>query len=623
MQYQAWSQQIRHLHTAVARLDQQTRPYGVASPRGQEWFDLLANKLLPQLDAPPLLVVAVVGGTNIGKSVVFNHLAGEVASAVSPLAAGTRHPVCLAPSSLANEALLARLFPGFTLRPWQAAEDALDTGEEHLLLWRESRQLPEQLLLLDTPDIDSDAPINWQRADYIRQAADVLVAVLTQQKYNDAAVKQFFRQAAAADKPVIVCFNQCDLEADREYWPQWLATFRNETSARPELVYVAPYDRRAAHELRLPFFEVGTDGRGELGRGGSLQQELASLKFDRIKIRTFRGALAGVLDASRGAPVWLAQIRAAGGEFNAAVEAIGGMKPLSIDWPSLPATALVEEIRTWWDDRRSSWSRGVHGFYRTLGQGLLWPVRKGLEMVQTPTLDARDQFHRLERQTIVRTVQRLFEELERLAQVGNDTLRPRLARLLTGDARGQLLSRVQAAHETLPDLDADYREFLRSELDTWSRENPRAVSLLRSLDQALALARPAITVTLVASGWFLAGGLVHDAATHAVSHTAGQLATDALITGGVTGGGEVLVSGAGEGAKHAAARLFSRLQTRYAQQRADWLWSWLRRELFAELFAELEHGAALVTSPGYRDVESSLTLLRDGLAEISHSNPNA
>ena len=44
------------------------------------------------------LVAAVVGGTNIGKSAVFNQLAGDNASAVSPLAAGTKHPVCLGPS---------------------------------------------------------------------------------------------------------------------------------------------------------------------------------------------------------------------------------------------------------------------------------------------------------------------------------------------------------------------------------------------------------------------------------------------------------------------------------------------------------------------------------------------
>ena len=76
--------------------------------------------------------------------------------------------------------------------------------------------MPPRLLLLDAPDVDSDVAVNWQRARAIRQAADVLVAVLTQQKYNDAAVKQFFRAAVEADKPIVVLFNQVDLEADRD-----------------------------------------------------------------------------------------------------------------------------------------------------------------------------------------------------------------------------------------------------------------------------------------------------------------------------------------------------------------------------------------------------------------------
>ena len=113
--------------------------------------------------------------------------------------------------------------------------------------------------------MDSDVTVNWQRARAIRQAADVLVAVLTQQKYNDAAVKQFFRAAVEADKPILVVFNQCDLKADREYWPQWLATFCDQTGAQPELTYVIPYDRRGAEQLRLPFYLVAhtaTEGEG-------------------------------------------------------------------------------------------------------------------------------------------------------------------------------------------------------------------------------------------------------------------------------------------------------------------------------------------------------------------------
>ena len=138
-----------------------------------------------------------------------------------------------------------------------APTDPLEDSPEHRLYWRNGATVPPRLLLLDTPDIDSDAPVNWQRADIIRQASDVLIAVLTQQKYNDAAVKQFFRRAVAADKPIVVVFNQCDLRADREYWPLWLATFAEETGAKPELVYVAPYDRQAANEQKLPFYAVG------------------------------------------------------------------------------------------------------------------------------------------------------------------------------------------------------------------------------------------------------------------------------------------------------------------------------------------------------------------------------
>ena len=231
-------------------------------PQGREWFDLLQRKLLPQLQGPPLLIVAIVGGTNIGKSVIFNHLAGETASAATPLAAGTKHPVCLVPPGCDDPQLLGRLFEHFELHAWQSADDPLDDSPADRIYWRLGTQVPPRLVLVDAPDVDSDVTVNWQRARAIRQTADVLIALLTQQKYNDAAVKQFFRAAVEADKPIIVIFNFCDLQADRDYWPQWLARFCAETGADPELVYVVPYDRAAADELRLPFYRVETEDEG-------------------------------------------------------------------------------------------------------------------------------------------------------------------------------------------------------------------------------------------------------------------------------------------------------------------------------------------------------------------------
>jgi hypothetical protein len=202
----------------------------------------------------------------------------------------------------------------------------------------------------------------------------------------------------------------------------------------------------------------------------------------------------------------------------------------------------------------------------------------------------------LERQAIVSAVEKMVGELDRLARVGNEILRPRLQRLLGGSARADLLRRIEAAHSRLPAVDEDYRAFLRTELDAWKEANPPAVRFLQTLDHAMAVARPAITVSLFLGGLAVAGDLLGQAAVHAVGQTAGHLATEAAIAGGITGGGEALVSSTSEGVRHAAAQLFRRLQSQYAQQRAHWLAGCLEGELLGGLLADLRHGAEVTQS---------------------------
>ena len=608
-EFAQWAAAVARLQTALVTLRPQAEAVGVPAPSGAEWFELLEHKLRPQIEGTPYLVVAVVGGTNIGKSVVFNHLAGEEASAVSPLAAGTKHPVCLVPPGFDDVALLTRLFEGFTPRPWHAATDPQIESDTDWLFWRVGHAVPERLLVLDTPDIDSDAQINWHRADGVRHVADVLVAVLTQQKYNDAAVKQFFRKAVQADKPVVVLFNQCDLAEDHQYWPQWLATFTAETGAAPELVYVVPYDRVASRERRLPFYEIGPDGSGAPGEAASLREDLASLKFDRIKLRTLRGALARVVDRHSGAPVYLESIRRTSRQFNEAAAALSATDMARVDWPSLPAELLVQEIRDWWNLHRTPWSRNIHSVYRRVGRGVTWPVRAAWEAVSGPAVDPLVAFRQRERAAIITAIERLLDELKRLASVGSDTLRPRLAALLQGDARAHLLNRIEANHAALAPVDDDYRTYLRAELDRWGRDNSRAITTLRSIDQVTAIARPAITVSLAVSGWVLAAGLVHGAAVHAATHSAMELATEAAVTGGVTTGGEALVDATTTGVRRAATRLFTRLQEHYARERAEWLAGWLERELLGPVLADLRRGAELTESAAFRDFERALAEL--------------
>ncbi|MBI1902341.1 MAG: GTPase domain-containing protein [Planctomycetia bacterium] len=585
---------ISQLDRALAELRGAAGRLGVAPLDGREWFELLKHKLLPQLEGEPWLVVAVVGGTNIGKSLIFNTLAGETASAVSPLASRTRHAVCLVPEHFADESVLSRLFEGFLLRAWQSPEDAHNDESDHYLFWRVGKNVPPRLLLLDTPDIDSDVRVNWQRADHVRQAADVLIAVLTQQKYNDAAVKQFFRKAADADKPVVLVFNQCDLAEDRGFWPLWQETFCGETGVRPELVYVLPYDRSAARGLALPFYDVGRDGLGAPAAPSSLRDELANLHFSQIKLRTLRGALRELLDPARGAPAYLEELRAAGTQFADAAGLMSGGSLAQVRWPALPTRLLVSEIHAWWDERRGALARGVHGFYRAVGAVVTYPLWAALGYVR-PTVDAVETFRRDERAAVVLAVEALVRELERLKAIGNETLRPRLERLLAGKSRVDLLSRVQAAHEELPPVDEDFRRYLHGELDAWAKEFPRTARTLSILDQTAAAARPALTVTLAVTGWLLAGGLVHDMAAQAVGHTVTHVAADAAIVVG----GDLSVTTAGTGLKHALAQLFRRLQAHYAKRRADWLAAWLERELLGSLLVELREGAETSQSQAF------------------------
>jgi hypothetical protein len=602
--YAAWANQVRQFDRSLAALVPVATRVGVDPPEGEEWFELLRFKLIPQLHAEPFLVVGIVGGTNIGKSCLFNHLAGELASGVSPLAAGTKHPICLVPPGMDEPSVLAGLFEEFELAAWQSADDPLSDTPDDMLFWRVGRNVPPRLLLLDAPDVDSDVKVNWQRARAIRQAADVLVAVLTQQKYNDAAVKQFFREAVRADKPVVVVFNQCDLAADREFWPQWLATFGAETGAEPELVYVVPHDRAAAAELRLPFYAVGPHGRQPLDHSSSLRDELARLHFDAIKIRTFRGALGRVVDAEQGAPAYLERIRTGGGDFAAAIEALSTTEMARVAWPTLPPRLLVQEIRDWWDTGRSAWTRSIHGFYRTLGRGVTWPVRTAMGRLR-PDTEPLEPFRRREGEAIVLAVGNMLNELDRLAQVGNEILRPRLFELLRGQAREQLLGRVREAHSQLSPVDDDYRQFLRAELDAWRDGNPAAVRWLRRFDHAAALARPAISIALVVTGWGLAGPMVGQP-----GHLLVDLPLEAVVTSTIAGVGEAGVNVAGEGVSQAAARLFGRLQSRYAKQRADWLARWLEQELMGGLLADLRRGAEVPASAAFRAAEEALDELR-------------
>ncbi|MFM8285611.1 MAG: GTPase domain-containing protein [Planctomycetaceae bacterium] len=610
---------VTRLATVLAQLEPLCQVLQIPPLPGREWYETLTRKLVPQLGGEPFIVAAVVGGTNIGKSVVFNHLAGTRASATSPLASGTRHPTCLVPAEFAGRHRLAEIFPGFVLREWAEADGPLGESDEHWLFWKSSAELPANLLVLDTPDIDSDAPVNWLRADRVRHCADVLVAVLTQQKYNDAAVKQFFRKAAAEDKAVVVVFNQCLLPEDEEYWPRWLETFSRETGIVPDLLYVAPNDRRAAEANRLPFYEKSwplPQGPGErdaapetAGTPRNLRDDLAGMRFAEIKLRTVRGALAQVAHSEEGLPGWLAEVRGRAAGFEAAASLLSMQQLARIDnWPNAPTALLVGEVKEWWRTHREGMVRTIHDAYSALGGYVLTPVKWVAGRFGGPPPDPVAGYVQQERDLMLRTIDLLYTELTRLAQLGNELLRPRLEQLLAGQSRAQVLRKLTDELATF-DFPAELHDVVDTQLQKFRADSPQTFKLLRNLDSAAAMARPVTSVVLFAAAAGPAG--------HALAPFVSVAAAKTLmvhILGDVAGGtgamvvGETAISGTLTGLRLLEAR-FRQLQTAFAARRVEWFAGFLRRNLLGQLHDELDAAVGVVTSPAYAEAQRLATEL--------------
>lgn len=619
--FQRCAAAVDQLYQALVALEERSGLLQLEPLAGREWFELLRQKLVPQLRDDAFLVVAVVGGTNIGKSVIFNHLAGCRASATSPLATGTKHPVCLVPPGFEENHDLSAIFENFKLYSWTDSDEALRATDEHMLFWRESASTPPELLVLDTPDVDSDAPMNWIRADAIRRSADVLLAVLTQQKYNDAAVKDFFRKAAEEDKAVIVVFNQCLLPEDEEFWPVWLNTFCSETGVEPEAVYIAPNDRKAAEENRLPFFERGwpLDSSREVDalNPRSLTDDLAKLRFHEIKFRTLRGSLKHLLRDDRGVPLWLRELKQRSDEFSAAAERLSSESVSKIrDWPSIGNDSIVEEVRRWWKSRQQGWARKVNGFYDSVGGVVTAPFRFARDKISGPPQDPVEAYREREWSAILRTVDEVYEKLEFMAESGAELLKPRLQQVLAGKSRADLLEKLRLQHE-LVDFQKELEHTVDGEMRAFESGSPDLYAFYKQIHNLSAAVRPAASVVFFALGAGPAGEAVAPLVAETASHAIATVVAD--FAGGTVAAvaGEKAVS---EAAGHGSGLLqakFQKLQTSFTSSRVNWLVDRLKNDLLGSLPEEFDLIASIPQSEEYAVVQSAIRDLAEAVGDTA------
>ena len=604
----------RDLCALVGDLEPLARTLGVESPQAADWHGALFGTLAAQAARGQLAVAAVCGGTNTGKSLVANALVGAAMSRSLAEAARTRHPVASLPAGVAAAADLRSLFPGFTPVRWRSDDDALDPAAENRIIWREdaSGHQPARLVIVDTPDIDGTLRENWQRAELVRDAADVIVAVLTQQKYNDAAVRDFFAAAAEAGRTVIVVFNMVDWPTQRERIGGWLATFKAETGVSPLAVYAVPHDAAGAaagHVIFHPLPEYSTDASDGVrpdadAEPSGLSARLAGSDFDLIKRRAIEGAWRVVLDVHRGMPVWLDAFGQAATAWRATADDLEQASRVRVELPAAPREIVWNEIWSWLKPRRSTFDLAVSRVYRVAGQGVSWAARQvGLGRSAD---ERREDFSAEElaslKQALTDFVRRLEEACRRDSRLER-LLGPRLA---SAD-RAAWYDDLERRHAALPLVSEDYRVFVKAQLDRFAEENPAMVRWILVALNAGAVARPVLTV-----GFGLAGAAVVPAA----AATAGGLTTLVYHVGDVVVGTAATIAGEGALGLTAAglAPLVESLFAGWSAERGRVLAETLHDVVLGERLEDIERCATAAQRPEFARARQLLDSAARGLS---------
>lgn len=171
----------------------------------------------PHLADRPRQVV-VIGPTQAGKSTVANLLLGTESAKASPLAGFTRHAQGFATLldtdlSTATDALLAGLD---RVECTSLNADQLDQYCLNEVAHSDPFSAP--LVIWDTPDFDSVSSRSYRSTvPMLCAIADLVVLVVSKDKYADQTVWETLRLIAQINRPLLVCVNKIPADSDAQF----------------------------------------------------------------------------------------------------------------------------------------------------------------------------------------------------------------------------------------------------------------------------------------------------------------------------------------------------------------------------------------------------------------------
>lgn len=161
-------------------------------------------------DTPDAVQVAVIGPTQTGKSTIVNLLLGQHAAVVNPLAGYTKHLQGFALNTNTQELLQVERY----FEDWQqqAPGNLTDNYRVYSLVPltpNQSTFTNNPCVVWDSPDFDSFTSRRYRDAVLeIIGLCDVIVLVLSKEKYSDLSVWRILKLVRSLRRELIVCVNK-------------------------------------------------------------------------------------------------------------------------------------------------------------------------------------------------------------------------------------------------------------------------------------------------------------------------------------------------------------------------------------------------------------------------------
>jgi hypothetical protein len=171
----------------------------------------LRRDLLPRMNDgdTPVLLVAITGPNNVGKSTLFNALVDAPLSPARPEGGLTKQCLAVAHPKVWTSELrdfLTRRYDVVEVPSTQAApvDQPGPPGRLYLAL---SETVMPGLVVIDTPDFDSVYRENRERAEALLVTVDVLAFMVSQPTYQNAALVDFLRLVVGRSRPYFLIYN--------------------------------------------------------------------------------------------------------------------------------------------------------------------------------------------------------------------------------------------------------------------------------------------------------------------------------------------------------------------------------------------------------------------------------